>query len=113
WIDTRSGNCTVVCIGNMSGDVFGNVMLRSRHIQLVGAFNHMHIFVDPNPNAELSFRERERLFKLPRSSWADYDASLISEGGGIFLRSQKSIAITPQMKERLGITADQLSQIGR
>ena len=108
-IDTRSENFTVVGIGDMAGDVFGNGMLRSRHIQLVGAFNHMHIFVDPNPDAELSFRERERLFKLPRSSWADYDASLISEGGGIFLRSQKSIAITPQMKERLGITADQLS----
>src|SRR5690606_31706422 len=99
-IDTRSENFTVVGIGDMAGDVFGNGMLRSRHIQLVGAFNHMHIFVDPNPNPELSYAERERLFKLPRSSWADYDASLISEGGGVFLRSQKSIAISPQMKER-------------
>lgn len=108
-IDTRSENFTVVGIGDMAGDVFGNGMLRSRHIQLVGAFNHMHIFVDPNPDPELSFCERERLFKLPRSSWADYDASLISEGGGVFLRSQKSIAISPQMKERLGITEDQLT----
>ena len=73
----------------MGGDVFGNGMLRSRTIKLVAAFNHVHIFVDPNPDPEKSFEERERLFRLPRSSWRDYDASAISGGGGVFDRSAK------------------------
>src|SRR5262249_14653802 len=83
-IDVETSNITVVGIGDMAGDVFGNGMLLSRHIKLIGAFNHQHIFLDPDPDPERSFRERERLFKLPRSSWADYDHSIISHGGGIF-----------------------------
>ena len=75
----------------------------------MAAFNHMHIFIDPNPDAAKSFAERKRLFDLPRSSWADYDSKLISEGGGIFLRSAKSITITPQMKARFDIAADKLA----
>ena len=81
---------------------FGNGMLLSKHTQLVGAFNHMHIFIDPEPDAAKSYKERERLFNLPRSSWDDYDRSLISEGGGVFLRSAKSIELTTQMKRLLG-----------
>ena len=99
---------TVVGIGDMAGDVFGNGMLLSRHIKLLAAFNHLHIFLDPNPDPETSYQERERLFKLPRSSWEDYDASLISAGGGIHSRSAKSIPITPQVREALGINAAQL-----
>ena len=79
-VDTQTTDFTVAGIGDMSGDVFGNGMLLSRHIRLVAAFDHRHIFLDPNPDAEASFRERERMFKLPRSSWADYDAKLISAG---------------------------------
>ncbi|HYP85485.1 NAD-glutamate dehydrogenase [Variovorax sp.] len=104
-IDTQSQDFTVAGIGDMSGDVFGNGMLLSRHIRLVAAFDHRHIFLDPTPDAAASFAERERLFRLPRSSWADYDASLISEGGGIHARSAKSIALTPQVKQALGIDA--------
>ncbi|MFP3367391.1 NAD-glutamate dehydrogenase, partial [Pseudoalteromonas sp. SIMBA_148] len=80
----------------MAGDVFGNGMLLSEKIRLVGAFNHRNIFVDPNPDTAKSFAERERLFRLPRSSWDDYDKSLISEGGGLFSRDAKTIAISPQ-----------------
>jgi len=108
-IDTQTTGFTVAGIGDMSGDVFGNGMLLSRHIQLVAAFDHRHIFLDPQPDAERSFIERERLFKLPRSSWADYDAQLISAGGGVHARSAKSIAITPEVKRVLGITADALT----
>jgi glutamate dehydrogenase len=108
-IDTQSTDFTVVGIGDMSGDVFGNGMLLSRHIRLVAAFDHRHIFLDPAPNAATSFAERERLFKLPRSSWADYDASLISTGGGIFARSAKSIALTPQVREVLAISAESMT----
>ena len=100
---------SVVGIGDMSGDVFGNGMLLSKHICLVAAFNHLHIFIDPNPDSALSFKERSRLFKLPRSNWADYEASLISKGGGIFPRSAKSIAISPEMKERFGIEVNSAS----
>src|SRR5206468_1800091 len=89
--------------------VFGNGMLLSRHIKLVAAFDHRHIFIDPHPSTQSSFAERERLFKLPRSSWADYDAKLISEGGGIWARSEKSIAISAQARAALGITAEQLT----
>ncbi|CAN7596436.1 NAD-glutamate dehydrogenase [Variovorax sp. LjRoot84] len=108
-IDTQSTEFTVAGIGDMSGDVFGNGMLLSPHILLVAAFDHRHIFLDPSPDAAKSFAERERLFKLPRSSWADYDAKLISEGGGIHARSAKSIPITREVKQVLGITADALT----
>ncbi|MDG9926846.1 MULTISPECIES: NAD-glutamate dehydrogenase [unclassified Pseudomonas] len=108
-VDVQQDLTTVIGIGDMAGDVFGNGLLLSDKLQMVAAFNHMHIFVDPNPDAARSFVERQRLFALPRSSWADYDAKLISEGGGIFLRSAKSIAISPQMKERFDIAADKLA----
>ncbi len=101
--DCQSEDFTCVGIGDMSGDVFGNGMLLSRHIRLLAAFDHRHIFLDPNPESEKSFIERERMFKLPRSSWEDYDKSLISEGGGIHPRSAKSIKITPQVREALDI----------
>ncbi|MCF2533963.1 NAD-glutamate dehydrogenase [Yinghuangia soli] len=101
--DTQTEDFTVVGIGDMSGDVFGNGMLLSEHIRLVAAFDHRHIFLDPEPDAAVSFAERRRLFDLPRSSWADYDTALISAGGGVFPRSAKSIAITPQVRERLGL----------
>jgi glutamate dehydrogenase len=102
-IDTQSQDFTVVGIGDMSGDVFGNGMLLSRHIRLVAAFDHRHIFLDPVPDAATSYAERRRLFDLPRSSWADYDTSLISPGGGVHSRSLKSIPISPQVAEALGL----------
>jgi glutamate dehydrogenase len=108
-IDIQSTDFTVVGIGDMSGDVFGNGMLLSEHIRLTAAFNHLHIFIDPSPDAATSFLERKRLFELPRSSWADYSAELISEGGGVFDRSAKSIAITPQMRETFGIAEHRLA----
>jgi glutamate dehydrogenase len=108
-VDTQTTDFTVAGIGDMSGDVFGNGMLLSRHIKLVAAFDHRHVFLDPTPDAAASFAERERMFKLPRSSWADYDSGLISAGGGVFPRSAKSIAITPQAKKALAISADALT----
>ena len=102
-IDCQTTDFTCVGIGDMAGDVFGNGMLRSEHTRLVAAFNHLHIFIDPDPDAATSFAERQRLFELPRSAWSDYDASLISEGGGVFERSAKSIAISPQARVALGI----------
>ncbi|MGY4712872.1 NAD-glutamate dehydrogenase [Mycolicibacterium sp. CBM1] len=102
-VDTQSEDFTVVGVGDMSGDVFGNGMLLSQHIRLIAAFDHRHIFVDPAPGAARSWEERRRLFELPRSSWEDYDASLISAGGGVFSRQQKSIPISPQMRSALGI----------
>ncbi|MEU8358873.1 NAD-glutamate dehydrogenase [Nonomuraea sp. NPDC048882] len=104
-VDVQSTDFTVAGVGDMSGDVFGNGMLLSRHIRLVAAFDHRHIFVDPSPDAERTYAERQRLFELPRSSWEDYDAKLISAGGGVFPRTAKSIPITPQMREALGIPA--------
>ncbi|HSM10523.1 MAG TPA: NAD-glutamate dehydrogenase, partial [Lysobacter sp.] len=101
--DCQKQDFTVVGIGDMSGDVFGNGMLLSKHIRLLAAFDHRHIFLDPNPEAARTFKERQRLFKLPRSSWEDYDKSLISKGGGVHPRSAKSIAITPEVREALGI----------
>ncbi|MDQ3735746.1 MAG: NAD-glutamate dehydrogenase, partial [Actinomycetota bacterium] len=101
--DTQTQDFTVVGIGDMSGDVFGNGMLLSEHIRLVAAFDHRHIFVDPAPNAAVSYAERKRLFDLPRSSWADYDPSLISPGGGVWLRSAKSIPISAEMRAALGL----------
>jgi len=107
--DIQAEDFTAVGIGDMSGDVFGNGMLLSRHTRLVGAFNHLHVFVDPDPDPEASFRERERLFALPRSSWSDYDAKLISAGGGVFERKAKSIAVTPQMAALFDIRAAQVT----
>jgi len=104
-VDTQSQDFTVAGIGDMAGDVFGNGMLLSEHIRLVAAFNHQHIFLDPDPDAARSFRERARLFALPRSSWADYDAKLISKGGGVFPRDAKEIALSPQARALLGIEA--------
>jgi glutamate dehydrogenase len=104
--DCQSQDFTCVGIGDMSGDVFGNGMLLSEHIRLVAAFDHRHVFLDPNPDAGRTFAERERLFKLPRSSWDDYDKSLISSGGGVFPRSAKSIPISPEVREILGLKAD-------
>jgi glutamate dehydrogenase len=103
--DIQTTAFTVAGVGDMSGDVFGNGMLQSRHIRLVAAFDHRHIFLDPEPDAAKSYAERERLFKLPRSSWADYDARLISAGGGVFPRDRKSIPLSPQVRARLGIAA--------
>lgn len=107
-LNPQETDFTVVGIGDMSGDVFGNGMLLSRHIKLVGAFNHMHIFLDPNPDAEQSFQERERLFHLPRSTWEDYNPELISRGGGVYKRSAKSIPLSPEVKELLGLEGDSI-----
>ncbi|MEP7185243.1 MAG: NAD-glutamate dehydrogenase domain-containing protein [Rhodanobacter sp.] len=104
--DCQTQDFTCIGIGDMSGDVFGNGMLLSRHIRLQAAFDHRHIFFDPNPDVERSYAERERMFKLPRSSWEDYDKSLISEGGGIYPRSAKSIPLTPQVQSLLGLKPD-------
>lgn len=94
---------TTVGIGDMAGDVFGNGMLLSENIRLVAAFNHLHIFIDPTPNEKTSFAERKRMFDLPRSNWTDYDQKLISDGGGIYERSAKSITISEQAKQALGV----------
>jgi glutamate dehydrogenase len=107
--DTQSQDFTVVGCGDMSGDVFGNGMLLSEHIKLVGAFNHMHIFIDPDPNPKTTLAERARLFALPRSSWTDYDGRKISKGGGIFERSAKSITLTPEIKKLFGIQKDTIA----
>src|SRR5829696_8333397 len=107
--DTQNEDFSVMGIGDMSGDVFGNGMLLSRHIKLLGAFNHMHIFLDPDPDPEKSFEERERLFGLPRSSWTDYDEDLISEGGGIFPRTAKSIPLSEQVREVLDVEAEAMT----
>ncbi|KIE05971.1 NAD-glutamate dehydrogenase [Candidatus Jidaibacter acanthamoeba] len=108
-MDIEKDPFTVVGIGDMSGDVFGNGMLLSQNIKLIAAFNHIHIFIDPNPEPEASFKERERLFYLPRSQWSDYNAKLISEGGGIFSRTDKAIKLSSQIKQVLDITEDLLS----
>ena len=102
-MDCQEEDFTVAGIGDMGGDVFGNGMLLSRHIRLVAAFDHRHIFLDPAPDAGASFEERRRLFALPRSSWADYDPALISEGGGVHSRRAKSISITEQVRSSLGL----------
>ncbi len=106
--DTQTQDFTCVGIGDLAGDVFGNGMLLSPHIKMVAAFNHMHIFFDPNPDAAKSFVERVRMFNLPRSTWMDYDQSLISKGGAIFERSAKSIVISPEIKAVLAIEEDEL-----
>ena len=102
-VDTQTQDFTAVGVGDMSGDVFGNGMLLSEHIRLVAAFDHRHIFLDPDPVAATSYPERRRLFDLPRSSWADYDTTLISEGGGVYPRSAKSVPVSPQVAEALGL----------
>src|SRR5947208_2204878 len=104
--DTQTTDFTVAGVGDMSGDVFGNGMLLSPHIRLVAAFDHRHIFVDPDPDPAVGLAERQRLFKLPRSSWADYDAALISAGGGVHARSAKSIPITPEVKKALAVRTE-------
>jgi glutamate dehydrogenase len=108
-VDIQSADFTVAGIGDMSGDVFGNAMLLSEHTKLVAAFNHQHVFLDPDPDPARSFTERRRLFELPRSSWSDYDGSLISDGGGVYERTAKSIPVSPQSRKTLGITEDELS----
>ncbi|MEU3064762.1 NAD-glutamate dehydrogenase [Streptomyces subrutilus] len=103
--DTQTEDFTVVGVGDMSGDVFGNGMLLSEHIRLVAAFDHRHIFIDPNPDAATSYAERRRLFDLPRSSWADYDTALLSAGGGVHPRTAKAIPVNAQVRAALGIEA--------
>jgi glutamate dehydrogenase len=105
-VDIQKHDFTVAGVGDMSGDVFGNGMLLSGHIKLVGAFNHMHIFVDPNPNPKSGIKERRRMFNLARSSWSDYNVKLISKGGGVFERSAKSIKLSPEIKRRFAIIKD-------
>ena len=107
--DVEERSFTVVGVGDMSGDVFGNGMLRSQQIRLIGAFDHRHVFLDPSPDPGRSFAERARLFGLGGSSWADYDPALISPGGGVFPRSAKSIEISPEARTALGITAESLT----
>jgi len=103
--DITKEDFTCVGIGDLAGDVFGNGALLSKHMKLVAAFNHMHIFLDPEPDAAKSYKERERMFNLPRSSWTDYDAKLISKGGGIYARSEKSIPISKEVRNVLGLDA--------
>ena len=103
--DTQTQDFTVVGIGDMSGDVFGNGMLLSEHIRLVAAFDHRHIFLDPDPDPATSFAERRRLFELPRSSWADYSSELLSAGGGVYPRTQKTIEVSAEAAAALGIAA--------
>ncbi|MFD3313916.1 NAD-glutamate dehydrogenase [Streptomyces sp. NPDC058694] len=102
-VNTQTEDFTVVGVGDMSGDVFGNGMLLSEHIRLVAAFDHRHIFIDPNPDAATSYAERRRLFELPRSSWEEYDKTLLSQGGGIFPRTAKAIQLNSHIREALGI----------
>jgi glutamate dehydrogenase len=108
-IDTQTQEFTCAGVGDMSGDVFGNGMLMSKKTKLLAAFNHLHIFIDPNPDPAKSYEERSRMFKLPRSNWTDYNAKLISKGGGIFERSAKTIKLSAEMKEMLGINKAEAS----
>ncbi len=110
-LNIQSTDFTVIGIGDMSGDVFGNGMLLSEHIQLLAAFDHRHIFIDPSPNVARSHAERQRLFALSRSSWDDYDKSLISKGGGVYPRSAKSITLSDEARAALGITASELTPV--
>ncbi len=107
--DIEKDTFSLAGIGDMAGDVFGNGMLLCKRGLLKAAFNHVHIFLDPNPDLEKSYEERKRLFKLPRSTWMDYNTSLISQGGGIFSRSAKTIVLTPEVKEMLGVSNDQMT----
>lgn len=107
-LDPDKHEFSVIGIGDMAGDVFGNGMLLSNRLKLIAAFNNVHIFLDPHPNPEISFNERKRLFEKPRSTWLDYNPELISLGGGVFNRSAKSIALSPQIRQVLGIEAEQM-----
>jgi len=107
--DSQKQDFTAAGVGDMSGDVFGNGMLLSKHIRLLAAFDHRHIFLDPNPDAAVTFKERQRMFKLPRSSWDDYDRSKISQGGGVFARSLKSIPLSPEVRAMLDLKAEAVS----
>ena len=107
--DIQNQDFTCVGVGDMAGDVFGNGMLLSQHIKLIGAFNHLHIFIDPDPDPAKSWVERKRLFDLPRSAWTDYDEKLIAKGGGVFERKAKSIKLTPQIKKLFDIGKDQVT----
>ena len=107
--DIQAQDFTVVGVGDMSGDVFGNGMLLSKHIKLLAAFDHRHIFLDPDPDPAASWEERRRLFDLPRSSWADYDATLLSKGGRVYDRSAKSLELTPEIRARFGIGTDHVT----
>ncbi len=114
-LDTQADDFTVVGIGDMSGDVFGNGMLLSKHIKLIAAFNHLHIFIDPNPDPATSFKERQRLFALPRSSWSDYDRSILSRGGMIFERNAKQLTLNKTIQklfdiEKESVTPEELIQ---
>jgi glutamate dehydrogenase len=111
-VDIQSEPVKVAGCGDMSGDVFGNGMLLSKAVKLVAAFDHRHIFLDPDPDPAKSWEERNRMFALPRSSWADYDPSLISEGGGVFARTEKSIPLSPQVREMLAIDAEEIDPAG-
>ena len=108
-VDVQSQDFTAAGIGDMSGDVFGNGMLLSRHIGLKAAFNHLHIFLDPTPDREASYRERERLFALPRSTWEDYDRKCLSKGGGVYSRAQKSIRLSREVQSMLGVPVDAMT----
>ena len=108
-VDNAAAPFLVVGVGDMSGDVFGNAMLRERTIKLVAAFDHRDIFIDPDPDPERSFAERQRLFDLPRSSWQDYDRTLISSGGGVFSRALKEIPLSPQAQAVLAVSADKVT----
>lgn len=108
-INIQEQDFTVIGIGDMSGDVFGNAMLLSEHIKLIAAFNHQHIFIDPDPNSVVSYKERKRLFSLTRSSWSDYKKELISQGGGVFSRNIKSIPLSKEIKELLQTSKDEMN----
>ncbi len=110
--DIQSESVSVVGIGDMGGDVFGNGMLLSRKLKVIAAFNHMHIFLDPNPDPEASWQERKRLFEMPRSSWEDYNSTLISQGGGVFSRSAKDIPLSAEVREWLGVKHDSIDPNG-
>src|SRR3954462_6155999 len=106
--DIQSTDFTVAGNGGMWCDVFGNGMLLSRHIRLIGAFDHRHVFLDPDPDAETGWAERRRLFDLARSSWNDYDRSLISEGGGVWPRTAKSIPVSDAARAALGVEDERM-----
>ncbi len=108
-INIKTTEFTTIGIGDMSGDVFGNGMLLSDNIKLIGAFNHMHIFIDPNPDSKKSFAERQRLFRLPRSTWLDYNPEILSKGAAIYERKAKILQLTPEIKEKFGLKIDQIT----
>ncbi len=110
-VDVQSQPIRIVGCGDMSGDVFGNGLLLSKAVKLVAAYDHRHIFFDPDPDPAASWAERARMFALPRSSWADYDQTLISKGGGVFARTEKSIKLSKQVRVMLGIEADELDPV--